>query len=88
MTKVYDFSVTNIQEHTYAFAEMTPLEITEKKTAFEEYQKAKAKPAAPPAVAQNENTQTDAAKPPQAKPVFRPKIKPPDSTPPPPPADV
>lgn len=89
MTKVYDFSVTNIQEHTYAFAEMTASEILEKKTAFEEYQKNKAKPAATQTTSQAESNQAaEPPKPVQAKPVFRPKIKPPGSTPPPPPADV
>lgn len=85
MTKVYDFSVTNIQEHTYAFAEMTPSEIVEKKSAFEEYQKSKAKPAPTPMPGTPESSQgTDAPKPAAAKPIFRPKIKPPG----PPPADV
>jgi formate hydrogenlyase subunit 6/NADH:ubiquinone oxidoreductase subunit I len=83
MTKVYDFSVTNIQEHTYAFAEMTPSEISEKKIAFEEYQKNKAKPVATAPAVQQENIQSaEPQKPTQAKPVFRPKIKPPGSTPP------
>lgn len=84
MTKVYDFSVTNIQEHTYAFAEMTPSEILEKKTVFEEYQKSKAKPAPPQQPSVQPQAQQDQPKPAPAKPVFRPKIKPPG----PPPADV
>lgn len=84
MTKVYDFSVTDIKEHTYAFAEMTPQEILEKKSAFDEHQKSKAKPVVAssameqPAPAPSE----EPTKPAAAKPVFRPKIKPP----PPPPA--
>jgi formate hydrogenlyase subunit 6/NADH:ubiquinone oxidoreductase subunit I len=78
MTKVYDFSVTNIHEHTYAFAEMTPAEISEKKIAFEEHQKSKAKPLAAAPPVQQENTQaSESQKPAQAKPAFRPKIKPP-----------
>lgn len=41
MTKVYDFSEFEVEDHNYVFAEMTPLEILEKKKAFEEYQAAK-----------------------------------------------
>lgn len=41
MTKVYDFSEFDVEDHNYAFAEMTPLEILEKKQAFEAYQKEK-----------------------------------------------
>lgn len=87
MTKVYDFSVTNIQEHTYAFAEMTPAEIQEKKLVFEEYQKSKVKPAvAQPPSPSDAPTAADAPKPAAAKPVFRPKIKP--AGPPPAPTDT
>jgi formate hydrogenlyase subunit 6/NADH:ubiquinone oxidoreductase subunit I len=83
MTKVYDFSVFDIREHNYAFAEMTDAEISEKKNIFEEYQKNKAqaqatvvKPAATEATKEGEaqNPMTAPAKP---KPVFKPKIKPP-----------
>ncbi|HEY0741402.1 MAG TPA: 4Fe-4S dicluster domain-containing protein [Chryseosolibacter sp.] len=84
MTKVYDFSVTNIQEHNYAFAEMTPAQIQEKKNLFEEYQKSKAKPASAPAAAavQPESPQNpETPKPAAAKPVFKPKIKPPGPPP-------
>ncbi|MGB3588506.1 MAG: 4Fe-4S binding protein [Tunicatimonas sp.] len=42
MTKEYDFSVFDIQEHTFAFSEMTETEIAEKKQEFEVYQKQKA----------------------------------------------
>lgn len=94
MTKVFDFSVTDIQEHTYAFAEMTAVEIAEKKKVFESWQKSKAAPpvAAAPAVVQKPAAETPAAgeeakpgtppKPAAAKPVFRPKIKPPGTPPP------
>lgn len=82
MTKVYDFSVTNIQEHTYAFAEMTPSEILDKKNIFEEYQKNKAKPAPTQPAAQNESVQnSEAPKPATPKPIFKPKIKPPGPPP-------
>lgn len=87
MTKVFDFSVTEIEEHTFAFAEMSAAEIAEKKRALDAYQKSKmaATPAAPasgtpatPAPAPPTETQkTDSP-----KPVFRPKIKPPGAKPP------
>lgn len=94
MTKVYDFSVTDIREHNFVFAEMTDAEVAEKKRIFEEHQKSKVKPQpATPVVTSTEKSgeaSTDAPaqtpKPPAAKPVFRPRIKPPGSTPPTPPA--
>lgn len=94
MTKVFDFSVNDIQDHTYAFAEMTAAEIAEKKQALEAWQKSKAAPAAKPApaVAPKPAVETPGAgeepkaaappKPAAAKPVFRPKIKPPGTPPP------
>lgn len=74
MTKTYDFSVFDIREHNYAFAEMSSEQIAEKKMLLEEQQKAKAaaqaiKTPTPPV------TGGDAPKP--ARPVFKPKIKPP-----------
>jgi len=41
MTKVYDFSEFDVQDHNYAFSEMTPLEILEKKKALEIQQQEK-----------------------------------------------
>jgi formate hydrogenlyase subunit 6/NADH:ubiquinone oxidoreductase subunit I len=92
MTKVYDFSVTDMREHNFAFAEMTSAEITEKKKILEDHQKAKAAtvPAQVPSTPQPPATDkveggTEAPKPSgAAKPVFRPKIKPagPQSPPP------
>jgi len=82
MTKVFDFSVTDIHDHIYAFAEMSDEDIREKKSIFEAYQKSKI-PATPAAAPSGEDTPAPAApKPGAAKPVFRPKIKPPGSTPP------
>ncbi|AHM62184.1 NADH dehydrogenase I subunit I [Flammeovirgaceae bacterium 311] len=50
MTKVYDFSEFDVADHTYAFAEMTPLEIVQKRRELEEYQAQKeAQKAARPA---------------------------------------
>lgn len=64
MTKVYDFSVTDIREHTFAFAEMNDEEIAEKKKILEEHQKQKS--------AQVARTSPGSG-------AIRPKIKPPGS---------
>lgn len=78
MTKVYDFSVFDIREHNYSFAEMTVEEIAEKKRLLEESQKAKAQPTA---VQDKKEETKDAGISPEtpkpARPVFKPKIKPP-----------
>jgi formate hydrogenlyase subunit 6/NADH:ubiquinone oxidoreductase subunit I len=81
MTKVYDFSVFDMKEHNFVFAEMTDAEITLKKQELEEFQKAKAaaKSAAPP-VTPGEVISPDAPKT-VPKPVFKPKIKPPGPPP-------
>ena len=42
MTKAYDFSEYDVKDHNYSFAEMTPLEILEKKKALEEFNARKA----------------------------------------------
>lgn len=80
MTKVYDFSVTDIHEHNFAFAEMTDAEIEEKRKKLEDHQKNKAA-AQPARPEQDEKKSTPAA---PAKPVFKPKIKPPGPPKPPP----
>ena len=83
MTKVYDFSVFDIREHNFVFAEMTPAEISEKKQAWDEHQKKKAAavvtPAPTPPVAEEKKEESGVPKP--AKPVFKPKIKPPGPPP-------
>jgi NADH-quinone oxidoreductase subunit I len=63
MTKVFDFSVYDIRDHNYEFAEMTAQEIDQKKLQFEEYQKIKT----------TESTEHTDAK----RPVVKPRIKPP-----------
>lgn len=87
MTKVFDFSVADIQQHTFAFAEMSQAEIAEKKHTLSEYLKSKAQPAPAAAPASGEAdvpapTSAEAPKASPAKPVFRPKIKPPGQKPP------
>jgi NADH-quinone oxidoreductase subunit I len=73
MTKTYDFSVFDIRQHNFEFANMTPEQIEEKKKLFEEHQKNKAQSAP----AQPTPSAGEVAKP--ARPVFKPKIKPPGS---------
>ncbi|MFZ6009167.1 MAG: 4Fe-4S binding protein [Bacteroidota bacterium] len=84
MTRVYDFSVTDIREHNFAFAEMTPAQIAEKKKALEDHQKAKVATAPIPTLPEEKKENVpETPKPAGPKPVFRPKIKP--AGPPPPP---
>lgn len=84
MTKAYDFSEYDVKDHNYSFANMTPLEILEKKKAWEEYEKQKAekvvakpkaaaRPQVKPAIKKKEETTDTVSKP---KPVFKPKVKP------------
>src|SRR5690606_28633496 len=41
MTKTFDFSEYDVDDHTYVFATMTPLEILAKKKELEEHEKSK-----------------------------------------------
>jgi len=79
MTKVYDFSVTDIREHNFVFGEMSVADIEDKKRILEEYQKTKATPVTPaaPSVAQEKTDSPEPVAPKPGKPVFRPRIKPP-----------
>lgn len=101
MTKVYDFSVTDMREHNFAFGEMDETEIAEKKRILEEHQKTKAAPPKPvtvsvpapgnaaPSTSNTAGASTEPAPPTgtqqstatapvnPAKPVFKPRIKPP-----------
>ena len=74
MTKTYDFSVFDIRQHNFEFADMTPQQIEEKKKLFEEHQKNKtaAQPTTP-----SSPTSTSGEAPKPSRPVFKPKIKPP-----------
>lgn len=76
MTKVYDFSTFDIREHNYAFAEMTDEEIREKRSLLEAYQKSKAMPVQKIETKETK-TETKSPGPSTARPVFKPKIKPP-----------
>lgn len=68
MTPVFDFSTFDIRDHKYSFAEMTAAEIAEKKRLLDEFQAAKA---AKPVEELKPTT------PPQSRPVFKPRMKPP-----------
>jgi formate hydrogenlyase subunit 6/NADH:ubiquinone oxidoreductase subunit I len=81
MTKVFDFSVTDIHDHNFAFAEMSEAEIAEKKKILEAHQKSKVT-APQPSPAEEHKETPEGTKPAGAKPVFRPKIKPPGPKPP------
>jgi formate hydrogenlyase subunit 6/NADH:ubiquinone oxidoreductase subunit I len=73
MTKEYDFSVLDIREHNFPFGNLNTEEIAKKKSEWDLHMKTKA--ALPPIVKKEE---TQATPPPTgAKPVFRPKMKPP-----------
>ena len=77
MTKEYDFSVFDIKEHNFEFATMSDQEIEEKKMKWEEHQKNKV--AATP-VTPSVSPETTAPPTPivtGAKPIFRPRVKPP-----------
>lgn len=69
MTKEFDFSVFDINQHYFEFGNMTPAEIEAKKKEWEEHQKNKV------AAAPVSTTTTPSLASP--KPVFKPRIKPP-----------
>jgi formate hydrogenlyase subunit 6/NADH:ubiquinone oxidoreductase subunit I len=81
MTKVFDFSVTDIRDHTFVFAEMSQGAIAEKKDIFEAWQKSKTSSPNPAASGESKPS-SGVASPAGSRPVFRPKIKPPEPNPP------
>jgi len=76
MTSEYDFSEFDVAKHNFVFGEMTPLQILEKKQAFEIYQSEKeaAKKAAPPAAIKPRIPMKPKMGVPSAKPVMKPKM--------------
>ncbi|MDN4166997.1 4Fe-4S binding protein [Cytophagales bacterium LB-30] len=70
MTDTYDFSEYDVEKHVFPFAEMTPLEILEKKQAWEAYQAQKEATKAATASAESSENKAPTA----AKPVFKPKM--------------
>ena len=73
MTKEFDFSVFEIKQHNFEFADMSESEIEAKKKTWDEFQKAKAAALPPPAPASTSESAGTSV----PKPVFKPKIKPP-----------
>lgn len=88
MTKDYDFSEFDVADHNFAFSNMTPLEILEKKKELDELMRQKEK-AKEDAAAKKEDSGTKVQPKPGFKPkaaaykpkagVMKPKIKPKDS---------
>lgn len=81
MTKVFDYSVYDMNDHNFSFADMLAEEVELKKKELEAFQKLKAEKQVTPPVQTPPSPEPAAdggkpevAKP--AKPVFRPKIKP------------
>lgn len=77
MTKAFDFSEYDVDDHTYSFATMTPLEILTKKQELEEFEKNKA--AAKAATAKKPATVVSKPKAAMPKPVAKPKTESSDS---------
>ena len=89
MTNDYDFSAFDFAEHNFAFGEMTPLEILEKKKELEEFNRQKeeakkakaaeasatAKPAARPVARPRPKAAGAAEGGEKPKPAFRPKVQ-------------
>jgi formate hydrogenlyase subunit 6/NADH:ubiquinone oxidoreductase subunit I len=87
MTPTYDFSEFDVRDHTYAYAEMTPLEILEKKQLLQKQEEEKARhkarqkaapttPRVKPSIKVPSGDQTVQTSDKQVKPAFRPKVKP------------
>jgi formate hydrogenlyase subunit 6/NADH:ubiquinone oxidoreductase subunit I len=76
MTKVFDFSVTNMQEHVFAFSEMTETDIEEKKKILEQHQQNRLSQKPEIESSGSESTPPHRLSPAPGKPVFKPKIKP------------
>lgn len=74
MTKTYDFSVWDIRDHNFPFANLTEQEIVAKKKDWEVHQQTKG---ALPPIQKKEGGPATAPTPGAPKPVFKPKIKPP-----------
>lgn len=69
MTPEYDYSSDDIMQHTASFAELTPLEIIEKRKEWEAHQAQKEKQKA-------EKTKKEVSSTVKAKPSFKPKVRP------------
>ncbi len=70
MTKSFDFSEYDVDDHTYMFATMTPLEILTKTKELEEHEKSKLEKQT---TVKTEFTPIPKVKPKMSKPVFKPR---------------
>lgn len=77
MTKSYDFSEFDVADHVYAFSEMTPLQILEKKQELEKANQAKelAKAAKAQPIAEKDSQEGRETKS-ESKPAFKPRVQP------------
>ncbi len=95
MTKTYDFSEFDIRDMNYHFSDLSPVQATEKRQAYDEFQAAKqqAKTTAQPetlalptvtenSTSEKDKTQTTPGKPVMKKPAMKPVIKTPPAEPP------
>lgn len=70
MTKEYDFSEFDVADHNFAFSNMTPIEILEKKKELEELMQQKERAKAEAAAKKEDSKASDSSNP---KPSFKPK---------------
>lgn len=79
MTKDFDFTVYDMAQHNFPFANLSPQEAAVKQNEWDTFQQAK-QAAAPASVpSQPESSESKPLIPGTAKPVFKPRIKPPSS---------
>jgi NADH-quinone oxidoreductase subunit I len=82
MTSEYDFSVFDVKEHNFEFANLTPEQAAEKRALYEQFVAEKealkeaAKTAEPAPVSTEEKSVSKPAFKPAFKPSFKPKPKP------------
>lgn len=78
MTSEYDFSVFDVKEHNFEFANLTPEQAAEKRALYEQFVKEKEalKEAAQTAEPATETSEEKPAPKPAFKPAFKPSFKP------------
>lgn len=74
MTKTFDFSEYDVDDHTYEFANMSEEEVSEKKSVWEAFEKDKAQKKS--STTSSAKVADSKAKVKPGKPAFRPKVKP------------
>jgi NADH-quinone oxidoreductase subunit I len=78
MTSEYDFSVFDVKEHNFEFANLTPEQAAEKRALYEQFvaEKEVLKEAAKTAEPATETSEEKPAPKPAFKPAFKPSFKP------------